>query len=277
MMASAIKTPPPPDLRLIAGSTFTTSARDEIAARRRTSRLASDDVEDLRYALSGVSSDLRLQSVHAAVERRLMMAPPRFPGAPVLEELMRLGGRASEGRVVRIVRMEGWGTRSEIDRAVRRLVSEERIEKIAVPLPVAPAPADRTPGEQLRLEDWTGFDLKLVAHRRHVLALKPEERWQRDDEELEREWRIVHGTETRSTAYSYEPSETVQWGRIVRVRAALAKIPDAHCRIIAVVFRERLTESEELEAVRELVGGDEDHARVAIDNACRAYREARKS
>lgn len=273
MMAYDMRKPP------TGSATFTTSERTERAARKRSTRLTEYEAEDLRYLWAGFSVDIGMRSSHGALEARLLLAPPREIGRPILEELERRADWVAEGLVLRIVTLEGWGVPGELRRALRRLVRDGAVERRAVPLPDVKPPAERTNAEQLRLDDWTGFEVRKRADPTLALRLVPltrEERWKRADEALEREWRLIHGNETLSTSSSYDPPENVQTSRVNRARRILAKLSAADAKVIEALYREHhVTEQAELDAVRSLVGGDDEAAREAIDRACRAFREAR--
>jgi hypothetical protein len=172
-------------------------------------------------------------------------------------------------------------------------VSEGKVARRAVALPEVPprtivnkttgeVESCRTNAEQLRIEDWTGFEVRrAMASARLALAIVPltrEERWRRQDEEVEREWRMIHGNESRGTSASYEPPEDARRAGANRAYSALAKMSERHAEILRTVFgQHHSSDDSEVESVRALVGGDEEKARTAIESACKAYREARGS
>jgi hypothetical protein len=280
-------------------TTFTTSDRVERAARKRTSRLSEFEAEDLRYLWAGFSVDMGMRSPHGALESRLLRAPPRDLSAPILDELARLepicGGWVSEGSLLRMVTSDtrdqpSRGVPSELRLALKRLVREEKVERRAAPMPDVPPRTKlnpktgemdpcRTNGEQLQIEDWTGFEVRRAQRTSLALALTPltpEERWRRADESIEAEWRMLHGTETQHAPAGYDPPENVQMSRVNRARRALAKVSAREARVLEAVYgQHHVGENDEVDAVRALVGGDDDLARKAIEDACSAYRAAR--
>jgi hypothetical protein len=265
---------------------YTTTERDERVHRRRSTRLSDFEAEDLRYLWSGWSVDMGVRSPHGALEARLLLAPPRDVAAPILEELERLGNWVCEGRLLRLlaldrvvagVRVTARGVPGELRRGLRLLVRAEKVERRALVMPDVSEPKDRTTAQQQQLDDWTGFEVRgKTQPGRRIVALEREERWRRQDEELERGWRVCYGSESHHTAPSYDPPENVQMSRVNRARRALAKVSARDARVLAIVFgQHHVTDTDELDAVRALVGGDEEAARTAIDAACVAYREAR--
>jgi hypothetical protein len=271
-------------------TTYTTSARDERSSRR-SFRLTGRELQDLRDLWTGIGLQFGVRSAHGAVETRLLMAAPRNVSAPLLEELSRQRGRCSEGKLLRLVALEGWGVPNELRRVLKRLVREGRVERVPLPMPdVTPLTttldprtgdleAQRTNSEQLRMNDWTGFEIRLVAQPgKRIEQLTREERWRRDDEELEREWRVQHGSESHNASSSYDPAENERAEGATRAHLALMKMSERHAEILRTLFaRHHAGEADEVEAVRALVGGDEERAREEIASACSAYKAARGS
>lgn len=298
MMADASSTPPP---KFPMAATFTTTERDERAARGRRMRLTGKELQDLRDLWAGIGMRFVVSSPQRALENKLLLAPPRNLAGVILEELERLealaGGWVSEGTLLRIV-SEGTakrpprGVASELRHALKRLVRDELVERRPVAMPNVPPRTRvnpktnetepcRTNAEQLQLEDWTGFEVRRAqTETRTALALVPvtrEERWRRQDESLERELHTLHGSET-ARAGSYEIPEDARGSGADRAQRALFKMSERDAEILRVFFgREHTNEDDAIDAVRSLVGGDHDAAREAVDRACRAYREARGS
>ncbi|MHB8533022.1 MAG: hypothetical protein ACYDC2_09910, partial [Solirubrobacteraceae bacterium] len=162
---------------------------------------------------------------------------------------------------------------------LKKLVRQEIVERVALPMPdVKPPTQGRSNAEQLRLEDWTGFELRSRARMRApITPLEREERWRRQDEALEREWRIIPCGASPHTSASYDMPENAQTARVNRARRALAKLNARDAKVLAVVFgQHHVCEDDELEAVRALVGGDDDAARASVETASQAYREANR-
>lgn len=290
MMAYEIKPPGSPE-------TFTTSPRDERAAgSRRTFRLTNKEVQDLRDLWTGVGLVIGVRSPQGALENRLLLAPPRDLTGPILDELELHGGRCCEGLLLRLVAFDKHGlprdrgVPSEIRRALKQLVREGKVERRPMPMPDVPPPTrfdeklgewvpNRTYAEQRRVDDWTGFEIRLAGARLalRIVPLEREERWRRQDEALEREWHTIQGSETPGTL-SYDPPEDARSSGANRALRALAKLSERQAEVLRAIFGQHHDSSEsELDAVRALVGGDAEAARAATEDACKAYREARGS
>lgn len=295
MMAFKHSTPPPAP----RGATYTTSDRDERASRR-SFRLTGKETQGLRDLWTGVGLVLGLRSPHGALENRLLLAPPRDVDSPLLEELERLSalssrardGWVSEGALLRVVTTETSdrkprGVKGEFRRALQRLVRDGAVERRAVELPNVPARTVvnpktneveplRTNAEQLTIEDWTGFEVRRAdaAPKLALVRSTREERWRRQDEALEREHQLMHGSESRPTQ-SYDPPEDARTSAANKAFNALSKLSERHAEVLRIVVGQHHPSDEsEVEAVRGLVGGDDARARVAIEEACRAYRVA---
>jgi len=274
----------PPGVGRNAGerNTYTTTERDELAAKSRSKRLSEYEAEDLRYVWAGVSADMGVRSPHASLEARLLMAPPRDVEAPILEELARLGDWVCEGFLLRLVTMETStsvprGVPGELRRALQQLVRSGRVERRDWPLPDVPPRAERSNRDQQRIEDYTGFEVRrAVVTAARLVPMTREERWAAEDADLERAWQTIPCKESQHATGDYEPPENVQMRRVDRARKTLARLNELDRKVLAAVYGEhRATETAEVEAVRFLVGGDEEKARAAIDAACTHYRDAR--
>lgn len=263
-------------------------------------RLTEAEADDLRYLWQSYAADLGIRSVHGALERRLLMAPPRDVWRPVLEELVdRHGGRACEGRIVHVVVVEGWGTRREVRRAVEYLTRASgrrgpRVERVATPRPESPKNCEGRCGHACAACLWTGFDLRATerGELRLGLALTDAElrritggdarrdRWARADARLEAECQqLACGSETPHAPSTQDEVLGARKRRAVnRATAALAKMTALDARVLACVFGVyHANEEAELEAVRRMTGGDREKARAARDAACESYRRARRA
>ncbi|HEY1956711.1 MAG TPA: hypothetical protein VGH28_13920 [Polyangiaceae bacterium] len=269
--------------------TFTTSERDERGARQHVPRLTGPELQDLRDLWTGLGPRVGVGSPQLALENSLLRAPPRDVSGPLLEELDRWPGWVSEGRVFRVVMLEGWGLKRELRRSLAQLVDAGKVERRALVAPELPPPtrfdpdvkgyvAGRSPKEQERIDDWDGFEVRSTTRLAlKIVPLERAEKWRRQDEALEREWRIVHGTETRN-ASTYEPPDDPHAAGARRARAALAKLSERHEKILRTLYAGHGgTDESGIDAVRALVGGEREAAIEVIGAACAAYRQARRS
>jgi hypothetical protein len=260
-------------------------------------RLTDFESEDLRYLWQSYGADLGMRSAHGLVEQALLMlAPPRDVQKTVLEELARHGGRAPEGRIVRLIVLEGLATAHEVRLAIAYLGRPgrkgPRVERVEVPQPeVHENPKERSYQEQARLDEWTGWDLQLTERGavRMKLALDgaPKEwrdprelAWRAHDEALERFWHVIPVGQSRGGgARSHEEMLGSRQRRSAnRALVALAQMTQRDCHVLQCVYgRAHGTDEAEVEAVRAIVGGSRDDAEAAIVTASAAYRAARRT
>jgi len=266
--------------------------------RSRTSRrLTEAEAADLRYLWQGYAADLGIRSLHGIIERQLLLAPPRDVQTPVLEELVRAGGFAPEGRIIRLVVAEGLATRHEVKRAIAQLSRVgrrgPRIERIPCERPVVePDQAKRTHTEQQRLDEWTGYDLRLTERGAVKMRLslehvggrtkqeQREERWRRQDEALEREHHMLAVGSGCHTAQADPRDESLTARRRAaanRAIVALGKLTRVQVLVLQRIFGEyHKTDDAELLAITSLVPGtSRARASQMRDDACDAYRIAR--
>lgn len=289
-MNAPLRVQPPP-----RRSPVESFGRDNPTTHRQTG-LSEHESEDLRYLWQGYSADLGIKSAHGALERRLLMSPPRDTQKPVLDELERAGGRLAEGRVVRLVVLEGWGTRREVKRAIAYLTRPSakrgpRVERIAVPRPEASKAHNEQQGRcdhGCAACEWTGWDLRLTERGeiRMQLALgsvassDPRgDRWARIDARLQEELCVmaVKSATPHAPSIQEETLGARQRRAVNRATAALSKVTAFDAHVLQVVYGAvYASEEAEIEAVRKLVGGDRAKAESARESACRAYREARR-
>lgn len=259
--------------------------------RAHTKRLTELEADELRYLWQGYLADLGVRSAHGIIERAmLMLAPPRDVQAPVLEELGRAGGRAPEGRVVRLVVLEGLGTRHEVRLAIAYLARPNvdrgpRVERLAVPRPASPALCEGRCDHGCHACEWTGWDLRLTerGELRMMTALgrrtrTREERWRAADASLEAELHTIECGGTPSAPSMQEEMLDSRKRRTVeRARGTIAKLSRLDALVLQCMYgQHHVTEAGELAAVRRIVGGSEEKAKEAMGAASDAYRKARR-
>lgn len=269
---------------------------------RASKRLTEAEAEDLRYLWHGYESDLGIRSVHGAIERQLLIkAPPRDLQEPVLEELERAKGRAPEGRILRIVTSERWGTRREVRLAIEYLTRPHgrrgpRVERIPVDQPETPSTCElrrtgRACSHPCSSCEWTGYDLKLTERARGeirmqlALASVPKSReqrraesWAAQDAALEREWRILavkgeaHGAPTTRDGLSKRQRAAVN-----RAMTALAMLTRQQATVLELVYGSfHAVEDLELATIAAKFKVTKPRAAAMRDDACEAYRKARR-
>jgi hypothetical protein len=274
--------------------------RDAVAEPPR-GRLSESEAEDLRYLWLSYGADMGIHSSHALIERALLMlAPPRDLQRHVLIELGKKdGGRAPEERIVKLVALSQVGTRHEVRLAIaylcRRSRRGPRIERIQTERPaVNVIEKDRTFQEQDRLDEWTGFDLKLTERGeiRMGLSLRSvpmtrEERkaaiWRAEDEALERELHTIscgHGSDGGSIPDDFYGDFLggKQRLQVERATLCLSRMTAKDVTILQVVYgRAHGKWSDAIDAVRAIVGGKQADADAAVARACNAYRKAQQA
>lgn len=271
---------------------------------RRSRRLTEFESSDLQYLWQSYASDLGVKSAHGLIERHiLLMAPPRDVQRPVLEELAMAGGRAPEGRVMRIVVFEGLATRREIRLAVECLTRTgkrgRKVERIPVP---RPEPSNACEGKcDLALDrkqracaacEWTGYDLRLTERGeirlglalRSVPMTRAERRqkvWDAKDDALRREWQTMEpGAEgVHAPQYDMELMGSRQRKAVDRAIATLSLVSHKHAVILHCwLGRYHANENALLDAVRRFeIGASRERAKEMLEEASDAYRAARRS
>lgn len=252
--------------------------------RRTPTTLTEAEADDLRYLWGGYGTDVGIRSPHGALEMKLLLAPPRNVSSPILDELERQAGRCCEGRLIRLVVLEGWGVASEIRRALRKLIAVSRLERWSFDTPVVPDnPIDRTHAQQQRLADYTGYEIRVRAKgdvkMRLALGRVPltrEERWQRQDDALESECLMMAVKAPPPSARADgDYVGTLQSARLDRTRLRLGRIARAHVDILQLTYGVGyMSDDDAAERLRFRFGGSREKSATAIEAACRAYREA---
>lgn len=274
---------------------------ESYAAERppQSKRLTDWEADDLRYLWQGYEADLGVRSAHGMIERHiLLMAPPRDVQRPVLEELLRAGGRAPEGRIARLVVLDGLATRCEIRKAIEYLTrvgkKGPRVERIPVP---RPEPSNACDGKcDLAIDrkqracaacEWTGFDLRLTARGelRMGLALasvpvdRDRRRWDAQDDAIRQEWQTMYCRKQHGSGRANEETLAARERKSVnRAVAALSRVSREHALILQCwLGRHYVNENALLDAVRRLeTGATRERANEMLDEASDAYRKARK-
>lgn len=262
-------------------------------------RLTDHEAEDLRYLWQSYASDLGIRSVQGAIEQALLLRePPSDLRRPAVDELQRIGGRAAEGRFVRHLMSSQRSTRREAVQAVSRLVTEERIEKVATERPEPPTTCDLAmTGKSCRhpcsLCEWTGFDLRLVEQREAKgptegpVEADPKNKawrarvraWYAQDEALEREHHTLAVSETQGSkrAGRDELLSKRKRRQVDIAQKALEMLSHFDAHVLQLVYGGIWpTEATILDAVRAMMGGSLVKAKASIDRACDAYRCARE-
>ena len=223
------------------------SVLDQRATVRASERLSPAEREELEYLWGSYSADMGIRSVHGAIEDRLRRSPPRDEARrAVLDELERAGGRAPEGKILRIVVADGGFTRYEVRRAIQLLELHGKVDRVAVASP--PDALRMDSGEHVGLTDaqreWTGFDLREQARGNLTMRLalrsthSPDEtraaRWRRQDEAIERELHTLPCSDDQRSPPTLrdEPLAPRRRAAVDRATAALAVLPSRLQRVL---------------------------------------------
>lgn len=272
--------------------------REQREAARDALKLTPAEREDLEELWGGLQASLGMRSVQGAIQDRLRRSPPRDEvRIQVVQELDRAGGRAPEGKVLRIVIAEG-ASRYEAKRAVQMLVLWEHVVRVDVEMPVGheskKKKSDGTDDVVRGLSDaqaeWTGFDLRLTKKARGELAERfarrramtdeaaRRARWKAQDEALEAECQMIHCSDAESfSPYSSVP-ELAPWrsAKVTRATMALQNTSPMTARVLHALIAGRHPGEDEEKAVARIVGVGLVQAGKLIGDAFADYKSARR-